>query len=301
MEGILLETARKVASSFGSNWPYLVVGVLTVAGLRSFTDGPAVARFLRRAGSSGIVLANVAAVATPLCSCGTTAVVLAMLGSAIPWGPVAAFMAASPLTSPGELLYTAGLLGWGFALAVLITSLGVGLLAGFGAQLLERRGWLEGQARYPVGRGEWPEVPASSNRWREGLRRLPRELLDTGRFMGVFFLLFSGIGYLVTNLVPPGAVSAIFGKGSVVAVPVAALAGVPLYFGNQASLPLLRALVEGGMSPGAALAFLVTGAGTSVGAVAGALTIARWRVVGLVVGSLLVGALVAGYLFGFLL
>ena len=32
------------------------------------------------------------------------------------------------------------------------------------------------------------------------------------------------------------------------------------------------------MSQGAALAFLITGAGTSIGALGGALTIARWRV-----------------------
>ena len=42
---------------------------------------------------------------------------------------------------------------------------------------------------------------------------------------------------------------------------------------------------------------LVTGAGTSLGAVAGALTIARWRVLAIVVGTLWVGAIVSGYIF----
>lgn len=53
----------------------------------------------------------------------------------------------------------------------------------------------------------------------------------------------------------------------------------------------------GTRTPGAALAFLITGAGTSVGAVAGALAIARWRVIGLVVASLLVGAVLAGIVY----
>jgi hypothetical protein len=44
------------------------------------------------------------------------------------------------------------------------------------------------------------------------------------------------------------------------------------------------------------MAFLITGAGTSIGAVSGMLLIARWRVVALVVGSLVVGATVTGYL-----
>ena len=47
---------------------------------------------------------------------------------------------------------------------------------------------------------------------------------------------------------------------------------------------------------GAALAFLVTGAGTGVGAISGMLIIARWKLVALVIGSLWAGAVLLGYL-----
>jgi uncharacterized membrane protein YraQ (UPF0718 family) len=67
---------------------------------------------------------------------------------------------------------------------------------------------------------------------------------------------------------------------------------MPLYLNAEASLPLVRALLENGMSQGAALAFLISGAGTSIGAMAGALTIARWRVVALVVAVLWGGGIV---------
>jgi uncharacterized membrane protein YraQ (UPF0718 family) len=52
--------------------------------------------------------------------------------------------------------------------------------------------------------------------------------------------------------------------------------------------------MDGGMGTGPAMAFLVTGAGTSLGAISGGLLIARWRVLALVVGSLWVGAVVLG-------
>jgi uncharacterized membrane protein YraQ (UPF0718 family) len=45
------------------------------------------------------------------------------------------------------------------------------------------------------------------------------------------------------------------------------------------------------------LAFLIPGAGTSIGAITGALTIARWRAVGPVVGTLWVGAVAIGYVY----
>jgi uncharacterized membrane protein YraQ (UPF0718 family) len=50
------------------------------------------------------------------------------------------------------------------------------------------------------------------------------------------------------------------------------------------------------MGAGPAVAFLITGAGTSIGAVSGGLVIARWRVLAIVVGTLWVGAVVAGLL-----
>jgi uncharacterized membrane protein YraQ (UPF0718 family) len=58
--------------------------------------------------------------------------------------------------------------------------------------------------------------------------------------------------------------------------------------------------MDNGMSQGAALAFLISGSGTSIGAITGALTIARWRVVGLVVVILWIGAMVSGIAFNLL-
>lgn len=58
--------------------------------------------------------------------------------------------------------------------------------------------------------------------------------------------------------------------------------------------------MENGMSEGAALSFLITGAGTSIGAIGGALTIARWRVIGIVIGTLWVGSIVIGLIYNLL-
>ena len=53
--------------------------------------------------------------------------------------------------------------------------------------------------------------------------------------------------------------------------------------------------MDGGMGSGPAMAFLVTGAGTSVGAISGLFLIARTRVVALVVALLFAGAIVMGW------
>ena len=48
------------------------------------------------------------------------------------------------------------------------------------------------------------------------------------------------------------------------------------------------------MGVGPAMAFLVTGAGTSLGALSGGLLIARWRILAIVVATLWIGAIVLG-------
>jgi uncharacterized membrane protein YraQ (UPF0718 family) len=127
------------------------------------------------------------------------------------------------------------------------------------------------------------------------------EIYRTGKQLLVMFVGFAFLGYVLNGLIPPAWVAAIFGTGNAYSVPLAATLGLPFYLNTEGSLPLVRALIDGGMSQGAALAFLISGAGTSVGAIAGALTIARWRVVTLVIGTLWVGAMVMGYAYDLLL
>ncbi len=129
------------------NWPFLVVSVLIAAALKLFTDSDKISAFLIRHKNAGVVGATAAAVGTPLCSCGTTAVVLGMIASLIPWAPIVAFMVASPLSSPEELIYSAGLFGWPFAITYFIASILLGLTGGALAAFMENRGWLKNQNR----------------------------------------------------------------------------------------------------------------------------------------------------------
>ncbi len=127
-------------------------------------------------------------------------------------------------------------------------------------------------------------------------RLLVRALADNARRLAVYFLGFAAIGYLLIELVPTDVITSVLGGDSLWSVPLAALLGIPAYVSTEGSLPMVASLMDGGMGVGPALAFLVTGAGTSIGAISGMLVIARARVVALVVGCLVVGAIVLGWL-----
>ena len=363
---LIIKAMGQVWGTFLHNWPFLLVSALVAAGMKLYLNQEAIGDFLRRHQGGGVLAATAVAVATPLCSCGTTAVILGMLAGSLPWAPIIAFMVASPLTSPEGLIYGAGLFGWPFALAFFSASILLGLSGGGIAHLLDRRGWLAGQARYrPAATGsrqpaaptvrrassatatfapaggrqlaadgggcscavssaapipltlaparvpaaqpdsaqaacscaESPAAATTRSLSTPDWRAFGRELLASGRQLLVFFFAFAFIGYLLNDLIPTTWIPMLFGRDRGYSVPLAATLGLPFYINTEASLPLVRAMLDGGMSAGAALAFLITGAGTSIGALAGALAIARWRVLAVVIAVLWLGAVACGLAF----
>lgn len=305
---LLWEVAGDVGSTLLLTWPFLVISILAAATLTTFVGTDRLEGWLRRRLWVGIVGAVALASLTPFCSCGTTAVIIAGMAATTPWAPLVAFMVSSPLTSPAELLLSAGLMGWPFALTFFAGTVAIGLAAGGLTAVIERSGWLRGQARVratgsgcadacdtPVSSGPGTASVRDLQHGRAGSREFGREVMATGRRLMVFFLVFTAVGYLVIRAIPTEWVIGLLGRGASGAVPLAALVGIPAYVNTEASLPLVAAMVDGGMGRGAALAFLVTGAGASIGSVTGLLVIARRRVVGLVVAILLVAGLLLGW------
>lgn len=322
---LLQYTFSKVIETFSHNWYLLIISIFISAALTLYVDQDAVARFLRRNTKNSVLISTGVAVATPFCSCGTTAVVLGMMASTIPWAPIVAFMVASPLTSPQELFYSAGLFGWNFAIAFFIASILLGLLGGMIAHFAERRGWLKDQARIAsktpslslgIMGGPAPlDLPVLAPTQVETAqcscgtsneevkkpavtaRMFLTEVWNVSKRLLPLFFGFTFVGYLLNGLIPVTWITSLFGAGHAYSIPLAATLGLPFYINTEASLPLVRAMLDSGMSQGAALAFLITGAGTSIGALGGALTIARWRVIAIVLGTLWVGSMLIGFVY----
>jgi uncharacterized membrane protein YraQ (UPF0718 family) len=312
---LIASVVEDVATTVIHTWPYLVLGILSAAALKVYVGTDRIAVLFRQRTGLAVTGSVAAAVATPFCSCGTTAVVLSMLASAVPWAPVVAFMVASPLTSPDGLFVSAGFFGWPFATFFVASSVILGFAGGAVAYGAERAGLLRDQARFatpepsrararalpvmagPVMAGVGPgaahvsEFPVADP-WR--LREFTGEVVTFSRRMVVLFLGFTIIGYTAIAIIPTAWLTTLLGGSSPLSVPLAATLGVPFYFSSEANLPLIASLVDGGMGQGAAMAFLITGAGTSIGAMSGALLIARWRVIAIIIGTLWVGAIVLG-------
>ena len=111
------------------------------------------------------------------------------------------------------------------------------------------------------------------------------------KFMALAFLLEG----LITLYVPERWITGALGSGNPLAIISAALLGVPAYTTSLTALPMIGGLLNQGMNPAAALAFLVAGPVTTLPAMAAVWPLVVRRVFVLYVLFALAGAVLIGY------
>lgn len=344
MFDLLKETLNYVLNTLVHNSPSLAAGILVASAIKVYVD-PAVLKnaIMEKAGVS--IPASVAFGAfTPFCACGTMAIILSMLTTALPWGPIMAFIVSSPLMSPDGFILLSGVISIRFAVMLTAASIVLGLSAGYITHIIEKNtSFLDNQARF---QDKGSKSSCSCTRVKESccsfssaeitadrsisgysgpeavccgkeaalapipavleekfkLKELLGAIIDIGlKKVLLYFSIFAAIGYFINRFVPAELVFRYFNPDNILAVPLSALVGLPLYVSGSSSLPIIKVLLEGGASEGAMLAFMITGPATSAGTIAGIATIMRKKAVALYIAYILSGGIILGYLYNFLL
>ena len=101
---------------------------------------------------------------------------------------------------------------------------------------------------------------------------------------------------LISLYIPEEWITSIMGKENPWAIFTAGFLGIPVYTSNLSALPMVSGLLVQGMSPAAALAFLISGPTTTLPAMAAVWTLVKHRIFILYVSFSLVGAILLGYL-----
>ncbi len=149
MQQFLNDLVMTVVGSLVHNWLPLCLAVLISALMRVYVNGEKLRGLLLGRPHISILAAVAVGALTPLCACGTTAVVIGMLTTTLPWGPVMAFLTSSPLMSPEGFILDAGILGLRFATALAVASILIGLASGYLTTMIEKRtSFLTNQTRF---------------------------------------------------------------------------------------------------------------------------------------------------------
>ena len=94
--------------------------------------------------------------------------------------------------------------------------------------------------------------------------RLLKEIMAASWMVGKFMALAFMLEGLITLYVPAKWISSALGSGNPLTIITAALLGVPAYTTSLTALPMISGLLNQGMNPAAALAFLVAGPVTTL-------------------------------------
>jgi uncharacterized protein len=204
---------------------------------------------------------------SPFCSCGVVPLIAGLLGAGVSLAPVMAFWLSSPLMEPNMFVMTAASLGMEFAVVKTLTAIGMGVFSGAVTQVLAKRGFFARALRMePLGAAS--TLASTRPQWNVLASLATRSAFVAGAVSNGWFLLrWMTIAFLLESLMvaylPADEVVGLLGQ-DVSAILFAVMVGIPAYLNGFAALPLVRGLINIGMSPAVALAFLVGGGATSI-------------------------------------
>jgi uncharacterized protein len=117
---LLQETIVYVCGTLVHNALFLILGLVIAAVIAVHVDPEKLKKTLVNRKNVSITGSVAFGAFTPSCACGTMAIIVGMMATALPWGPVMAFLTSSPLMSPDEFVMYSGILGTKFAIALTV-------------------------------------------------------------------------------------------------------------------------------------------------------------------------------------
>jgi uncharacterized membrane protein YraQ (UPF0718 family) len=252
--------------------PYLLFG-FGIAGLLSVMISPAtVEKHLGGSRAGSVIRAALFGVPLPLCSCSVIPVTASLRRNGAGRGAATAFLLSTPQTGVDSIMVTYALLGPVFALFRPIVAFITGLIGGLTVNRMQADpNGDESRATTSTESCCSKNTTApQSIMWRvfhHGFVTLPK---DVGRSM----LLGVLIAGAITTFMPESLLTRHLG-GGILSMLVMMLVGIPIYVCATASVPIAAVLIAKGVSPGAALVFLMTGPATNAASIA-----AVWQMMG---------------------
>jgi hypothetical protein len=272
----------------------LFLGISTiVALLLMYLPQEKIKGWMSGKGVFGNFMGAVLGALTPFCACSTIPMTLGFLEIGIPFGAVMSFVISSPLLNPVILAIMTALMGIRITVIYFcITFIGAII---FGI-VLEKTGGagLVKNVRIKGGNEIKMKVPVS---FREKLKlSFGRAWLDYKTVLP-FLLVGVGIGAAIYGYLPQDFVLKFAGPDNPVAILVAAAIGVPLYIRAETAIPIGMALMQKGMSVGAAMALIIGGAGMAIPEMSMLAGIFKKKLVAAIVLVIYLTAVIGGYVF----
>ena len=300
--------------------PFLLLGVLIEAFIRTMKWHVKIRKALTRFGRLSIVVATLLGAISPLCACATLPLVISLLLGGLPLAPAMALLVTSPLMSPANYTLLNFQLGPGWANAVLVCALLLGLFAGYVTLWLRRFGFTEDRIfrkALPAGDFHDPDYPVEELRCACGKQLSHRVdrcthnnfLVFLAKFwegflkVGKFVMIGLVIEVVALTFVPTDWIEALLSGQGIWPIFALTFATIPLHLPQFTAAAMVYGFVspefgEGiTLSKGAGIALLVGGPVTALPVLAVLISMFRRRVLALYLGVCVVGTITLALLY----
>ncbi|WP_226086861.1 permease [Mesobacillus sp. S13] len=226
---------------------------------------------------------------TPFCSCSTIPVVVNMLKKKIPFSIVMVFLFASPVLDPTILTIMGVVMGWKVTIIYTIITSVFSIVIGFTLDKLGFQRYVKN-----VIMSGYEEKNQKFN-WRFALE----ETWSLMKSVYPYLLIGAAIGAVIHGLVPTEIITKWFGHDAWWLIPVAAIAGIPLYIRLSSMIPISQMLILKGMALGPVMAMMISSAGASLPEVILLKSIFKKQLVIAFIASVITMSTVSGFVFYF--
>ena len=276
---------------------FLLVTVIFVMGLfRSALSPERVRGFLKgRSRWAAYLMAVTLGAVTPFCSCSSVPLFIGFVEAGIPVGATMAFLIASPMINEVAVALLLTLLGWKLTVLYVATGLVVGVAGGALVDALGLERWVEDYVwKIHVG-----SVEAGTHRLspRERVAFAWAEVADIVGRIWIYVLMGVGLGAALHGYVPQDFFARWAGASNPFAVPLAVVAGVPMYANATGIIPVAEALLGKGVPVGTVLALMMSVVALSLPEMIILRKVLKIRMLGFFAAYLAVAFIAVGYLF----
>jgi len=254
-------------------WWGILAGIIAV-GVIGRLPRDLVLGLLGRGGSfSGILRATFAGVLLDLCNHGILLVAMQLYRKGASLGQTLAFLIASPWNSLSVTLLLAAMIGWKWTLAFLLLSMVIGVISGWWADCLVKRGSLPANPHASELPADFRFGPAFRIALRDlkptptNLGRMLREGLGESKMILRWILFGIALAALIQAFVPDAMFSKLFGP-SILGLVVTLVAATVIEVCSEGSSPIAADIIRRGSAAGNAFTFLMAGAATDYTSIA---------------------------------
>ncbi len=268
--GFLIHAATEFAKLFGELL-LLFVGISFIVALLQVYISPARVKRLLTSDKkivSGILGASLGTV-TPFCSCSTIPVLSGLLKSGAPFCGVVSFLLTSPVLNPAIITLFVAFFGIKAAAIYAAFVLSLSVIIGL---VLDKFGFVDAVKEIKSKRcgccscgKTWDTM--NGNFFQKQAKAIRIAAANSGElFKDVlpYLLVGAGIGAFIHEVIPENFLANFAGVDNFLAIPLAAVVGIPMYIRTETMIPVASILMAKGVAPGVVIALIIGGAGASL-------------------------------------